>query len=398
MVNYLFATPEQLEFAELAKQVMEGTLRPRIAEFEHADNDHGIYPMDVHKAMVEAGFYGMAIPEEYGGLGMDRITQAIILEEIAKVDAGFAFNFYNGGNFLPAILETSIPDEEKQAWADKILSGESIGCFGVTESEAGSDASAMQSKAVKDGNEWVITGNKVFITAAPNADFFLTCAWTDKSLGASKGVTAFFVEKERGVKIGKKEYKMGLKLSETAEVIFDEVRVPEDHVIGEVGKGFGKVLGIIAGDGRPMGSVVCLGLAQAALDCAIDYAKTRRQFGKRIIDHEGMAFMIADMKTRTEASRAMVYELLRALDEGVDPVKIKELTHATKTFVADSTMQTCIDAVQVLGGYGYMKEYPVEKYMRDAKIFQIFSGTNQIQKRDLARTIAGRDPLAKPRK
>lgn len=394
MTNYIFATDEQKELADLARQICEAQLKPQLAELEKADNGLGAYPYDVHKALAEAGFYGMAIPEEYGGLGFDRVTQGVILEEIAKIDAGFAFDFYNMGNFLPAILETSIPQEEKQMWADRILSGEGMGCFGITESEAGSDAAAMKSTATFDEatNEWVINGNKCFITGAPEANFFLTCAWTDKTQRASKGVTAFFVEKERGVQVGKKENKMGLKLSQTAEVIYDDVRVPADHVIGKPGEGFGRALGIISGDGRPMGSVVCLGIAQAALDAAIDYAKGRRQFGKRIIDHEGLAFLIADMKNRTDAARAMLYQTLEAMDRGLaNPTMIA----GTKTFVADTTMQTAVDAVQVLGGYGYMKEYPVEKYMRDAKIFQIFSGTNQIQRRNIVKAIAGRDPEAK---
>ena len=392
MVEYLKATDEQRGLAELAGDILRKNLEPRIPELEHADNDRGIYPMDVHKMMVEAGFYGMGIPEEWGGLGMNRVTQAIILEEMAKVDAGFAFNFYNAGNYFPAILETGLSREKKQWWADQILSGEAIGCFGITEPGAGSDATAMRSTAVKEGDQWSISGTKCFITIAPSANYFLTCAWTDKTQRASKGVTAFFVEKERGVQIGKKEYKMGLKLSDTAEVIYDGVKVPEDHVIGNVGEGFGKALGIITNDGRPMGSVVCLGLAQAALDAAIAYAKERRQFGKRIIDHEGLAFLIADMQSRTDASRAMVYQLLEAMDMGLDT---RTMVSSVKAFVADATMQTTTDAVQVLGGYGYMKDYPVERYMRNAKIFQIFSGTNQIQRRNITRALAGRDPEAR---
>lgn len=388
MVEYLMATEEQKDLAQTAYEITKKELSDRIDEFEKADDGRGKFPIDVLKTLAEAGYYGMNIPEEWGGLGFDKVTQALIMEQIAKVDAGFAFSFYNAGTYFPIILQTGMSKEEKQSWADRILSGESAGAFAITEPNAGSDAAAMKSTAVKDGNEWVINGTKCFMSNAPIADHFLIAAWTDKTKRASQGVTFFFVEKERGVQIGKKEYKMGLKLSETSEIIMDNVRIPEDHVIGEVGKGFGASLGVITNEGRALGMAFNLGLAQAALDEAVEYAKVRRQFGKRIIDHEGLGFLIADMKARTEASRALMYQTLMAQDQGID---VGTLPSICKMYISDCTMQTTIDAVQVLGGYGYMHDYPVEKYMRDAKIFQIFSGTNQIQRRTIARALAGKD-------
>lgn len=388
MVEYLMATEEQRDLAQTAYEITKKELSGRIEELEKSDDGRGKFPMDVLKTLAEAGYYGMNIPEEWGGLGLDKVTQALIMEQIAKVDAGFAFSFYNAGTYFPLILQTGMSKEEKQSWADRILSGESAGAFAITEPNAGSDAAAMKSTAVKDGNEWVINGTKCFMSNAPIADHFLIAAWTDKTKRASQGVTFFFVEKERGVQIGKKEYKMGLKLSETSEIIMDNVRVPEDHVIGEVGKGFGTSLGVITNEGRALGMAFNLGLAQAALDEAVEYAKVRRQFGKRIIDHEGLGFLIADMKARTEASRALMYQTLMAQDQGIG---VDTLPSICKMYISDCTMQTTIDAVQVLGGYGYMHDYPVEKYMRDAKIFQIFSGTNQIQRRTIARALAGKD-------
>lgn len=388
MVEYLMATEEQRDLAQTAYEITKKELSGRIEELEKSDDGRGKFPMDVLKTLAEAGYYGMNIPEEWGGLGFDKVTQALIMEQIAKVDAGFAFSFYNAGTYFPLILQTGMSKEEKQSWADRILSGESAGAFAITEPNAGSDAAAMKSTAVKDGNEWVINGTKCFMSNAPIADHFLIAAWTDKTKRASQGVTFFFVEKERGVQIGKKEYKMGLKLSETSEIIMDNVRVPEDHVIGEVGKGFGTSLGVITNEGRALGMAFNLGLAQAALDEAVEYAKVRRQFGKRIIDHEGLGFLIADMKARTEASRALMYQTLMAQDQGIG---VDTLPSICKMYISDCTMQTTIDAVQVLGGYGYMHDYPVEKYMRDAKIFQIFSGTNQIQRRTIARALAGKD-------
>lgn len=391
MVNYLFATEEQRELADTARLILENELKPQIEDLEHADEERGKYPLDVHEIMAKAGYFGMNIPEEWGGVGMDIVTQALIAEEMAKVDAGFTFSFYNMGTYFPMIEKSGLTKEEKQQWADRIMSGEARGCFCITEADAGSDATAMRTYAVKDGDEWVISGVKCFASNAPVSNYFLVAAWTDRQKRASEGITFFLVEKERGVKIGKKERKMGLKLSETSDVIFDEVRVPQSHVIGEVGKGLVLSMNLISNEGRAIGMSFNLGLAQAALDLAVEYAKERRQFKKRIIDHEGLAFMIADMKARTEASRGLLYYTLTAMRDGKDA---GNMGCVCKMYISDCTMQTAIDAVQVLGGYGYMKDYPVEKLMRDAKIFQIFSGTNQIQRRTIARGLAGRDPLA----
>jgi alkylation response protein AidB-like acyl-CoA dehydrogenase len=389
MVEYLLATDDQKTMAENARKILEKELPfKRLEELEKADEGRGQYPLDVHKTMAEKGYCGMNIPEEWGGLGLDVVTLALIFEQMAKVDAGFTFSFSNAGGFFPLIAQTGISKQEKQKWADNIMAGDSIGAFAITEAEAGSDATAMRTTAVKKGHEWVINGTKCFISNGPIADHFIVAAWDDKTKRASQGITAFFVEKDRGVQVGKKENKMGLKLSETSEIILDNVSVPEDHVIGEVGHGFVKALATISGEGRGVGMSYPLGLAQAALDYAIDYAKERRQFGKRIIDHQGLGFLIADMQARTDVSRAMLYYTLNCLKAGIN---IGRLSSVLKVTISDNTMQTTVDAVQVLGGYGYMKDYPVEKFMRDAKIFQIFSGSNQIQRNTIAKSLAGKD-------
>ena len=394
MVNYLLANDEQKEYAMGARKILEKKLLPRLEEFEHGDEGHGKYPMDVMQVLVDAGYYGMRIPEEYGGLGLDLTTTALVVEEMAKIDSGFTFSFFNGGNFFPFILQTGLSDEEKQNWADRILEGESIGAFALTEPGAGSDAAAIRCSAVKDGNDWVINGTKCFITNAPLADHFLVVAWTDKTVSAGKGITMFFVEKDRGVQIGKKEKKMGLKLSETATIILDDVRVPEDHVVGEVGKGFGNALALLNEDGRIFDAVTALGCGQAAMDYAVAYAKERRQFGKRIIDHGSLGALIAEMQIRLDACHALLYQTTEAMDKGI---KTGHLTSSIKAFVADNVMQVCTDAVQVFGGYGYSAEYPVEKLMRDAKIFQVFGGTSQIQRKIITKSLAGPDPEAKKR-
>lgn len=392
MVNYHLATEEQIELADGARKILEKELAPRLSELETADGGLGKYPMDVQKILAQAGYCGMGIPEEWGGLGLDIVTQAVIIEEMAKIDAGFAFAFFNGNSYFHQILQTSMSHKEKQAWADKILAGDSLGCFSLTEPNAGSDAAAMRTSAVLDEStgEWIINGVKCFASNGPASDHYIIFAWTDKTQSVGKGVTAFFIEPKHGLQVGKKENKLGLHLSETSELILEDVRVPAANVIGEVGKGFTTAMGLISTEGRTMGSCCSLGLAQAALDYAVAYAKTRRQFGKRIIDHQGVGFIIADMQARTEASRSLLYGTLEAMRQGKSSGYMGSLV---KFYVSDNTMQTALDAVQVLGGYGYMKEYPVEKLMRDAKIFQIFSGTNQIQRKNVAQAIAGRDPM-----
>ncbi len=390
MVHYILANDEQKEFAEGAKEIVSKELGPHIEEYENADGGLGVYPQAVHDKLVEAGYFACSIPEEYGGLGLDAVTEACIIEAIGEVDAGFAFAFASASAQWPQILKTSMSDEEKQEWMDKVLNG-TIGAFGLTEANAGSDPAAMRTTAVYDENtnEWILNGTKCFCSGSPNAEYFIVMAWTDKTQRASRGITAFFVEKSRGVQIGKKENKMGLHLSETADIIFEDVRVPADHVIGEVNRGFGYALTTLKASSALCNCCPCLGTAQAALDVATDYAKTRRQFGKRIIDHQAVGFMIADMATKVAAARAMLYQFLQACDQKMDD---QNTALMIKHYVTDIANEVCNDAIQVLGGYGYMKDYPVERYFRNVRIFRIFGGTNQIKRKNLAKAIAGKDP------
>jgi len=383
MVEYLLATEEQRELAEEAGAVMQKFLAPRLTELEKGNNGLGEYPMDVAQELSNIGFSGLNIPEEYGGLGIDIVTLCLICEEMSKTDAGFTFNFINSSLYFPYLLESKLSKEEKQAYADRIIAGKSSGAFCLTESTSGNDPSMNRTTAVKKGNEWVINGTKCFITNGKQADHYFVIAWTDKTKGIGKGMTMFYVEKERGVQVGKLEQKMGFKLSETCDVIFDDVHVPEDHICGEIGGGIKVGLSAVA-KSRATGMSFNLGIAQAALDYAAKYSLDRITWGKPIIDHEGHGFLLADMKARTDASRAMVYYAAEAIKKGID---ISSLTSTTKFFVSDATMQTTIDAVQALGGYGYMHDYPVEKLMRDAKVFQIFDGTNQVNRWNAAKWI-----------
>ncbi len=384
MVNYLLATEEQKDLAMGARKILEKELAPRLAELEETET----FPMDVLKTLANAGYYCMEVPEEWGGLGLDFVTRCLVYEEMAKIDAGFTFSFH--ASPWEYILHTALPLDVKKDWVAKCIAGDMIGTMGLTEPDAGSDALAMRTSAVKDGNEWVLNGTKCFISNSPLADFLCIVAYTDKSLGP-RGTTMFLLEKGMpGLSIGKKENKMGLRLSPTAEVVMQDVRVPEDHIVGKVGEGFKHAMSSIT-EARVSTLVTALGLAQAAVDHAVKYAKQRRQGGKRIIDHQGLGFLIADMQTRVDAARGLIYYAANAIDKGIN---IGTLSSEVKIFVSEMAMSVTTDAVQVLGGYGYMKDYPVEKLMRDAKIYAIFEGTNQINKHTIAKAFAGKDPEA----
>ena len=386
--------------AEDCRKILEKELAPRVADLEKAEGIDA-FPMDVIRTLGKAGFCGMAVPERWGGFGFNLKTQTIILEEMAQIDAGFSFSV-GLGCANPGLETTAMPRAEKQMWFDRCLKGESMFATCLTEPNAGSDTKMIRTTAVRDGNEWVINGTKCFITNGAVADAFIVSAYVDKSKGAG-GIAQFFVEKSRGVKIGKIEEKMGLHLSITSEVIFDEVRVPMDHMIGSVyfmdpeeakkipGSKLTGQAAIMYGlaYARISSMVHALGIGQAALDMAVKYAKERRQFGKRIIDHQGLGFLIADMQTRVDAARALLYYGVDCLDLEMDPGTISP---STKVFVSDSMMQVTLDAIQVMGGYGYMRDYGVEKLARDIKPFAIFEGTNQINQLVSYRLLAGKDP------
>ena len=383
-MRYLFATEEQLSLADEARKLLEKELAPRLSELEQSET----YPQDVHKKLAELGYCCMDIPEELGGLGMDFVTRCIIYEEMAKVDAGFTFSFL--ANSWDFILKTSLPEDEKKALIGKCMAGDLVVSMGLTEADAGSDALAMRTTAVKDGDEWVLNGTKCFISNAPHAGLHGVVAYNDKSL-SSRGTTMFLVRKDTpGFSIGKKEEKMGFRLSPTAELVLDNVRVPEAYIVGKVGEGFKHAMAAIT-EARVSTMMTALGMSQAALDYAIEYSKQRRQRGLRIIDHQGLGFLIAEMQIRVNSARALIYYAAEAIKRGID---IGTMSSEVKIQLADMVMSVTTDAVQVLGGYGYMRDYPTEKWMRDAKLYGLFEGTNQINKNVIAKAIAGKDPLS----
>lgn len=344
----------------------------------------GEWPREIYEKAIEMQLHMMDVPEEYGGLGLDHMDQAAIVEEIAKADAGVAVTLNGNGLALKPVLIAGT-EEQKRKCSDIIVNG-GWGAFALTEPNAGCDAAAGKTTAVREGDEYVLNGRKCFITNASVADFFVVTAMTDKTKG-TKGMSAFLVYKGTpGLSVGNHENKMGVRCSTTSDLLLEDVRIPAQNRLGEEGAGFitaMKTLDLA----RTWCAVIAVGVAQRCIDEAVAYAKQRVQFGRPIAKLQGIQFKIADMEIRTEASRQLIAHAIRLADMG-RPFS-KESAEA-KCFSGDSVMQTAIDAVQILGGYGYSREYPVEKLMRDAKIFQIFEGTNEIQRVVISRDVIGK--------
>ena len=374
MENIYNLTDEQIGLQEMTRDFALKALAPVVADCDIA----GEFPMDVYKKAWEMGITTMFIPEEYGGMGLDCKTTCLIREELGRVDVGFAVGVgSNGLAYTPVSLAGT--EEQKKLAAGFIVDG-GFGAYCLTEPDGGSDAGHPRTKAQKVGDEWVINGRKCFITNGPLANFYVVFASTDPSQG-SRGVTAFLVERDReGVSVGAHENKMGIRLSQTSDVVFDDVRVPADHMLGAEGKGFKLAMSTLNRT-RPGGSATVVGLMQHCIDLCVDYAKTRVVFGAPIAKQQAVQFMIADMEMKTEASRLMAYHAAECIDRGIaNPV----VGASTKCFCGDSAVEIALNAIQVHGGYGYSRDYPVEKLLRDAKIYQIFEGTNQIQRVTIA--------------
>lgn len=370
-------TEEQKELQAVARKFAQEQVLPIAKKAEVT----GEFPMELFKMAAELGFTTLTIPEKFGGAGLDYFTEVVVFEEIAKADAGFATTI--GACGLAATpAEIAGNDEQRQQVADVLLSG-GLTAFCLTESGAGSDAAATKTTAVRDGDEYVINGTKTFITNGGVASLYTVFAVTDKSKGV-KGISAFLVEADRkGVSVGKEENKMGIRTSNTTDVYFDDVRIPAKNLLGREGMGF--IIAMQTLDRtRAAGMIAPVGICQAAIDYCVAYAKQRVTFGKPIIANQAIQFMLADMEIATTAARTLVYEAARARDRGIVD---SEFSAVVKTFCGDTVMKVTTDAVQIFGGYGYSREYPVEKLMRDAKIFQIFEGTNQIQRMVIAGAI-----------
>jgi alkylation response protein AidB-like acyl-CoA dehydrogenase len=329
---------------------------------------------------------GMTIPEQYGGSDADHVTLAILVEELARVCASTSLMMgVNGLAMTPIVNWAS--DELKAKYLPKVVSGDSQGSYCLSEADAGSDVASMTSKAVRDGDSYVLNGRKMWITNAGISDIYVVFAKTDPTAGA-RGVSCFLVEKAHGLKIGKLEHKMGIHGSPTGEVILDDVRVPVENRLGEEGQGFRIAMHTLART-RPAIAAQAVGIAQGAIDYAVGYMKQRKQFGKVIAEFQGLQFMVADMAMKVEAARQLTYRACAMIDEGAPEPELNTAGAMAKCFASDVAMEVTTNAVQLLGGVGYTTDFPVERFMRDAKITQIYEGTNQIQRVVIARSVLG---------
>jgi butyryl-CoA dehydrogenase len=374
-----FLTEEQVMIRDLARKIAEEKVAPKAQELD----EKGEFPWELIKVLAQADLFRVFLPEEYGGLGGGVFELCLVTEELSKACSGVAVSFAASAlGAFPILLDGT--EEQKKKYLPDIASGQKLAAFALTEPEAGSDASATQTTAAKDGDHYVLNGTKCFITNAEAADIYTVIAMTDKKKGA-RGASAFIVEKGTdGFTFGKKEDKMGIRASVTKELIFTDCRIPQENLIGKEGRGF--LIAMRTFDSsRPGIGAQAVGIAQGALDRALEYSRQRMQFGHPISSFQAIQHMLADMATQVEAARALVYTVARMVNKGCKDVA--GASAMSKLFASDVAMKVTTDAVQIFGGYGYMKEYPVEKMMRDAKITQIFEGTNQIQRNIIASAL-----------
>jgi alkylation response protein AidB-like acyl-CoA dehydrogenase len=377
----LYALPqEHLDFRDTIRQIATERVAPRAGEID----EKAEYPQDLRELFAEHDLFGLPFDTEHGGTGTGTLMLNMAIEEIAKACASSALMLMiQELGTLPIKLFGT--DEQKERFLPKCASGEWTPAFALSEPDAGSDPGGMRTRAVRDGDEWVIEGTKNWITNLGIADFYVVFAVTDPDAGRSHGISAFVVEADRpGFSIGKLEHKMGIRGSPTGQPIFDQVRVPAENLIADVDEGFKVAMGTL--DHSRLGvAAQGLGLAQGATDYAASYAKERRQFGKPIVSFQGIQFKLADMETRCAAARELLYKACAKVDR-LEP-DMGKYSAMAKLFCSDTAMAVTTEAVQVLGGYGYVKEYPVERMMRDAKITQIYEGTNEIQRVVIARGL-----------
>ena len=370
MANPYLLNEDQLSLVDMVHDFCEKEVKPYCAEWD----EKGIFPAETYKKALDMGLHILDVPEQYGGGGIDYTTMAAICEELGKYDSGFYSGVMAAGLGMKPVLLYGTP-AQIQMFTDVMAAGK-FAAFGLTEPGAGSDAGSVRTTAVKDGDEYVLNGTKCFITNGGVADIYVIFASTDKSKGV-KGLSAFIVERNRaGFSTGKEENKMGIRSSDTRELILEDVRIPADHLLGKEGEGF-KIAMQTLDLARPLVGAGAVGLAQHALDEAVKYSKERVQFGKPISALQAIQFKLADMSIGVETARQMVIYALK-LYEAKKPFS-KEAAIA-KCYAGDVAFHCAAEAIQIMGGYGYSREYPVEKLLRDAKIFQIYEGTNEVQR------------------
>ncbi len=370
------------EFRRAVRQMCEDRIAPHAAE---VDRD-AAFPWDGFKASVEMELPTLGIPVNYGGAGADHVTQAIMVEELARVCASTSVTMLISKLGMMPIFNWG-SDYLKNKYVPPVASGEAQASYCLSEADAGSDVAAMRCRAVRDGDHYVLSGTKYWITNAGASDTYTVFAKTDPDAG-HRGISCFVVEADWGVRVAKLEHKMGLRGSPTGEVVLDDVRVPVENRIGEEGQGFTIAMHTLDRS-RPTIGAQAVGIAQGAIDYAAQYMTQRRAFGQPIAEFQGLRFMLADMAMRTEAARTLVYRACSVIDADDPDNELTMIGAMAKCFASDTAMAVTTDAVQLLGGYGYTTEFPAERFMRDAKITQIYEGTNQIQRVVIAKRLLG---------
>ena len=374
---------EQIELRRIVRELAEEQIAPRAAEIDATAE----FPWDLKELLARQDLLGTAVPAAYGGTELDGVGQAIVAEEIARADATTSLiPIVQKLGSLPILLAGS--DEQKDRFLPRLASGEWLAAFGLSEASAGSDVSALRTRARRDGDDYLLSGSKRFITHGSIANLVIIFALTDPSAGGRKGMSAFIVERDTpGFSAPRVEHKMGIRGSPTAELLLEDARVPAANRLGEEGEGF-KIAMATLDRSRVAIAAQAVGIAQGATDYALAYAAQREQFGEPVAELQGIQFMLADMASQTEAARHLTYAAAAAVDAGAPDLAY--LTSSAKLVAGDTAMRVTTDAVQVLGGYGFITEYPVERMMRDAKITQLYEGTQQIQRLVIARQLLQR--------
>jgi butyryl-CoA dehydrogenase len=373
---------------DLARKIAEEKVKPVRAELDEKEE----FPWEIMRLCADAGLFGVSIEEAYGGFGGGELENSLAVEELSRVCLGVATSYAASGlGAHPIILYGN--DEQKKKYLPDIAKGRRLAAFGLTEANAGSDAGSIRTTAMRRGDGYVLNGTKQWITNGGEAEIYTIIAITDRTKGP-RGASAFILEKGApGFDFGKKEKKMGIRASATRELVFQDCFVPKENLIAKEGMGFIVTMRTFDRT-RPGVGAQAVGVAQGALDEAVRYAREREQFGKKIISFQAVQHLLADMATQVEAARALVYSVARYIDQEKNPKEISKVSGMAKVFASDVAMRVTTDAIQVFGGYGYMREYPVEKMMRDAKILQIYEGTNQIQRnvigQELSKEYAGK--------
>jgi alkylation response protein AidB-like acyl-CoA dehydrogenase len=378
----ILLTDEQRQFREVMRQFAESEIAPRAAEIDHKAE----YSWENFEACKSMELPALGIPDQYGGAGADSVTFNLMIEELARVCASTSLTMLISKlGMMPVINWAS--DALKEKYLPRIASGESQASYCLSEPDAGSDVSSMTARAVRDGDSYVLNGTKCWITNAGISNFYTVFAKTDPSAG-HKGISVFIVEADWGVEVVKLEDKLGVKASPTGTISLNDVRVPAENLIGEEGQGFYIAMHTLDRS-RPTIGAQAVGIAQGATDFASKYLHERKQFNQELADFQGLRFMLADMAMKTEAARNLVYKACALIDAGDPDGELSMIGAMAKCFAGDTAMEVATNAVQLLGGYGYTKDFPVERMMRDAKITQIYEGTNQIQRVVVAKKLLG---------